>query len=308
MAWSSWPSSTHNSGDLDDNEYEKLAVQYSASGVIGSPLDTPIAYGDSSGMQVKTHSGRYVFVRGRLGYSGATDTACSVASNSSGSTRTDLLVAGIDRGSNYNVTAYVKTGPASTQVDVGTTGKYEIPLATIRVINGATTITAEDVLPAAWFCGPLPIVCKSANRPPHAVGLRIYETDTKNRLISDGSAWSSEIADTGWVGFTPASGWNVGPAGSLGCKIRARGGFASLICEVSRVGSLAADADSIVATLDTQYRPGSGAGLGAPLIAWVNGEIGRGVIKPSGQLILTNSPAIASGGLVVFQSATWPIG
>ncbi len=305
MAWSSWPSSTHNSGDLDDNEYEKLAVPYSASGVIGSPSDTPLAYGDGSGRQVKTRGGRYVLVRGRLGYSGGTDTAFSVAANSSGSTRTDLLVAGVDRGSNYNVTAYVKTGPASPQVDVGTTGKYEIPLATIRVINGATTITASDVTPTAWFVAPFPIVCTSTTRPPHAVGLRIYETDTGNRLISTGASWTAEISDTGWTNFTPSTGWNVG---SAGCKIRARAGFASLICGVSRVGALGADVDSVIATLDVAYRPGSTSGLGFPLIAWVNGEIGLGIVKPSGQIILSNSPALATGGLVEFHGATWPIG
>lgn len=311
MAWSSWPSTDHNSGDLDDNEYEKIAVPYLASGVIGGPADISIVYGDSSGMQVKTRGGRYVAVRGRLGSSGGTDTALAVGSNSSGSTRVDLVVARVDRADNYNITPVVKpgtpgSGPPSTQVDVGTTGKYEIPLAEVTVINGATTITAANVKNVAWYTAPPPVAGLDANHlPPHLAGLRAWLLDSKSWVTSDGSAWRSDVTDTGWTDFTPTAGWNVGAGG---CKVRARAGFASLICEVSRVGTLAANTDSAIATLDVAYRPGSGAGIGMPLIAWVNGEVGLAVAKPDGRIILQNSPALATGGLVELQGATWPIG
>jgi hypothetical protein len=311
VAWSSWPSTDHNSGDLDDNEYEKIAVPYLANGVIGGPADISLVYGDSSGRQVKTRGGRYVAVRGRLGSSGATDTTLSVTANSSGSTRIDLVVARVDRADNYNITPVVKpgtpgSGPPSTQVDVGTTGKYEIPLAEVTVINGATTITAADVKNVAWYTAPPPVTALSADKlPPHLAGLRAWLLDSKTWVTSDGSSWSSDVTDTGWKDFTPGTGWNVA---SAGCRVRARGGFASLICEVSRVGALGANVDSVVATLDTPYKPGPTSGLGFPLIAWVNGQLGLGVVKPSGQIILANSPALATGGLVEFHGATWPIG
>jgi hypothetical protein len=311
VTWSSWPASTHNDGDLDDNEYEKLAVPYSANGIIGSPADTALAYGDSSGRQVKTRGGRYVLVRGRLGYSGGSDSTFSVGANVSGSTRYDLLVAGVDRGSDYEVSAYVKagtpgSGPPATEVAVGTTGKYEIPLATIRVVNNATTIEAADVVPVGWFVAPPPIVCIDKDkRPPAARGLRIYQNDTKTWYWSDGTNWIADLPDTPWVTFTPAAGWNVG---SAGCRVKTRAGFASLICEVSRVGALAANVDSVIATLDVAYRPGAASGLGAPLIAWVNGALGLGIVKPDGRIILANSPTLATGALVEFHIATWPIG
>jgi hypothetical protein len=149
VAESSWPSPS-NSRVVDDPSYEKLALSYGpVAGVVGGFTSPQLVYGDSSGMQIKVAADRYALVRGHEWYSGSTIFTKPIGSNSSGSTRTDLVVLRLSR-TTWDVTVVVIAGipgsgaPSPTQ-NVGTTGSFDLPLATVTVTNGAATISAANV-------------------------------------------------------------------------------------------------------------------------------------------------------------------
>jgi hypothetical protein len=150
MTESSWPS-PDTSRVVNDAQYERLALSYGAqAGLVGSPADTALIYGDSTGMQIKVRADRYACVRGYEWYSGATDFTKTITANSSGSTRIDLVVLRLSR-TTWNVTVAVVNGtpgagtaPNPTQ-NTGSTGVFELPLATVTVANAAATITAGNV-------------------------------------------------------------------------------------------------------------------------------------------------------------------
>lgn len=311
MASSSWPNSGHNAGAVTDDEYEKLVAPYTPSGLIGAPADTPTCFGDGSGRQVKFRANRYALVRGQVWSSNGSDITKSVAANASGSTRYDLAVIGLDR-STHAVTEYVKagnpgSGPPTTQNDLGSTGKYEIPTATIKVTNGATSIAAIDVTPVAWFLAPQGVVCTSTTRPPHAPGLDIYETDTQKSYTSSGSAWLPAIIDTGWAAVTASASWT---ANGYGIRIRSVGGIAYLVCEVQRTGTdLPPNTDSEILRPPSTYWPSSALPAGVPFLFWTGGVVGLGRVQSDGRLVLRDySTTIPTGQNIIVQAAAWPIG
>lgn len=149
MAESSWPSPS-NSHTVDDASYEKLAVSYGpVAGVVGDFTSPQLVYGDASGMQVKVAASRYATVGGHEWTSGSTIFTLAIAANSSGSTRTDLVVLRLSR-TTWNVNATVITGtpgsgaPSPVQ-NTGTTGSFDLPLATVTVASGASSISAANV-------------------------------------------------------------------------------------------------------------------------------------------------------------------
>lgn len=159
MASTTWPDGSPKS--VDDIEYEVLGVAFAPDGIIGTPTDSTVVYGDSSGRQVKIRLGKYGYVHGRGWASGASDIIKTISANASGQPRIDLVVLGLDR-TTWLVTEYVLTGtpaaspvaPALTRNAMGAgTGKWEIPLATVAVANGAATISAADVTPIHPWLG-----------------------------------------------------------------------------------------------------------------------------------------------------------
>lgn len=193
MAQSSWPS-PDNSRVVDDLSYEKLVAGQYVDGQLGSPSDTPLVYADSSGRQVFLRSGRYAVLRGHGWTSGATDVTLAVGANTSGSTRIDLVVLGLNR-STWNVTAYVKAGtagsgvPPALQIDTGSTGIFEIPLAEVTVPNSATVTTAAQIKPRAWWSRPDGYASSGTDtRPPSpATGEAMWESGTK--YVWNGTIW-----------------------------------------------------------------------------------------------------------------------
>lgn len=157
MAETSWPT-TAGSRVVTDDQYEHLAWGWArADGILGYPGDTTVAFGDSSGRQVKIRLGKRGFVRGRGWYSGTSDNTLAIAANVSGSTRKDIVVLRLTR-STWAVTAAIVQGtpgagnPTLTQnATGGTTGVWEIPLAVVTVVNGAATIAAGDVQDSTWY-------------------------------------------------------------------------------------------------------------------------------------------------------------
>jgi hypothetical protein len=110
-----------------------------ATGVLANVLNQFEVYGDSSGRQVKIKTGE-CWIQGHWGTK-TTETTLAIAANSSGSTRTDRVVLRADFNNNWIELDVLTGGGAVTQ----NTSIWEISLATVTVINGASTIAAGDV-------------------------------------------------------------------------------------------------------------------------------------------------------------------
>lgn len=157
MAETSWPTIA---GGLYTNaaQWEQLTSGFTADGVIGAPTDTAVVYGDSTaGRIVKIRANKLALVRGNGWSSGTSEFTKSIAANSSGSTRIDLVVLRYVR-SSRTITVQVKTGtpgagaPTLTQEAIGTgTDTWEIGLAQVTVANGVSVIAASAVTSVAKF-------------------------------------------------------------------------------------------------------------------------------------------------------------
>lgn len=212
MAESSWP----NPADgrvIDDSEYEKLGITLAPSGgVYGNFTSPQLVYGDSSGLQVKVAADRYALVRGHAWWSGSTILTKSIGSNSSGSTRTDLVVLRLSR-TTWAVTVEVVAGtpgagaPSPTQ-NLSTTGTYELPLATVTVANSASSISAANVTYVATHIGTggqlrAPSVAALAYVPgPHPGMSVVLDTGDEYTRNAANSAWVI-TNQVGWTAFTP---------------------------------------------------------------------------------------------------------
>lgn len=193
MAQSSWPDPAASHA-VSDTQYEQLAAGQYVDGLIGSPSDSPLVYADGSGRQVFLRSGVLAQLRGHGWSSGATDTVQSIAANTSGSTRIDLMVLGLSR-STWAVTAYPKTGTPGAgapalQRDLGTSGVYEVPVAEVTVGTGVSTITADKIKPRAWWALPDGSTASAGmdTRPPNPTpGMRLFEAGTA--YLWNGTGW-----------------------------------------------------------------------------------------------------------------------
>lgn len=307
MAEDSWPSVDHAAGAMSDVEFEEWASPATATGLVGVPTDLPLVFGDSSGRQVKFRSGRFGLVRGHTWYAGSSDVTKSVGANSSGSTRYDLAVLKMDRGDNWNVRAFVHQGtagagvPAATQ-NTGGSGIWEFPVASIKVDSGAPTITNTDVTPLAWYLAAPSITCTSTTRPPPALGLRIYESDTKKELVGNGSAFVGSIDDTGWFALTASSGWNVGTA-----SLRKYNGTVFFDASFKRVGgTLASNSVSAMGTIPNGYRPGIQQRVGAFLDGANEVVV---TVETSGAInVRFYATSIATNKFVTTFGKSWPLG
>lgn len=205
MAEDSWPKSTRNGGTLNDMEHELLVSAVQPSGLIGATTDTAVVYADGTGTRtIKIRPQKYGLARGKLWYSGTVEYTKQAAANTSGSTRTDLVVLRLDRAT-WATTLEIRQGtpgagaapaPVQTITDWDSaTGVFEVPAATITVVNNATTFAAGDVKPIAWYVLPDgSIQCTDTTRPYGSgilmQGLAITETNTKFRRFWNGSGWA----------------------------------------------------------------------------------------------------------------------
>ena len=192
MAQSSWPS-PDSSRTVTDLQYERLVTPQYMDGLSGSPTDAALVTADGSGMHVFVAASRYGQVRGRGWTSGTSALTLTISSNTSGATRTDLVVLGLSR-STWDVTVYVKTGTPgsgapSLQTDTGDTGTYEIPLAEVTVINGASAISSSQVKTRHWYARPDGVASAGADtRPPSPwPGMRLWENGSS--YVWNGSIW-----------------------------------------------------------------------------------------------------------------------
>jgi hypothetical protein len=208
VAESSWP----NPADgrvVDDNEWEVLATSFGAqAGVLGDFTSPQLAYGDSSGMQVKIAAGRFALMRGHIWTSGASIITKTIAANASGSTRTDLVVLRYSR-TTYDVNSFVITGtpgsgaPSPVQ-NYGSTGTWDLPLATVTVASGASSISAGNVNYVGQHLGTdgwirTPTEAAASYIPGPLLG-QLALAATGEVMRFDGSNWNQLY---GWQTWTP---------------------------------------------------------------------------------------------------------
>lgn len=218
MASTSYPSPAHNAGAVTELEYERLVQGQSADGVLGAPGDVAGAYADGAGIRVvKILNNIRALVHGFLWDSGPTVISMpSLAANTSGQTRIDLIVLRLDR-STWTVREAVVQGvpgqgaPAYTQslAATGPTSVWEIPLAEVTVANGASVLTSGTVTRRNWYLSEDgTILCTSDTRPPHFPGRRAREYNTDRTIESTGANWLSVFTgyrDKETVSFTNKS-------------------------------------------------------------------------------------------------------
>lgn len=319
MADDSLPSPDHNSRAVSNAEYDLLVPPYVADGLIGSPADLDLVFGDSSGRVARIRPNRYGLVRGRLWLAGSSTFNLTIAANV-GATRFDLVVLRYTRATT-NVRAFVVQGESGSGVPspVNDASYFDLPVATVKVDTGVSVIAGDKVTMVASYLGPQLLVCESDHRPPHARGLIIFEADTGVLRFSTGASWKVISQDTGWISRSPASGFAL-PVGGYGIKFRALNGFATMFGEVQRVGSLGGDSRAVALTFDAQYAPSERL----PVALWVAGDIGpltvvsgkvtvpghrvNATIQANGTITLDAHPAIDAGAIILMPTVTWPIG
>lgn len=314
MAQDSYPSSARASGVVSDVEYEALTSPFYPSGIIGTPDDLYPVYCDSSGTRgVHFRAGSLGLVRGMRYAEGSTDTTISAAANATGSDRYDLAVWRVDRsvtGSPVRAALVTGTsnpaGPAPTQNDVSnTSGKWEYPIGVVKVGNGATALAGSAVRPVGyWLALPSYITLSTGGSPAPAKGQRVYEWDTGAERTGDGANFKHELLDTGWVPVSPVSGFSNPPTG-YGCQIRVKNGMVTLVCEVQFTGggTVPAGGNTVVATFNPAYSMTSSV----PLLGHANATIVQGKAL-NGQIVVSPAAALATGALIVFAIASWPLG
>jgi len=203
VAESSWPT-PDNGRTVDDASYEKLAIGYGpAAGVVGDFTSPQLVYGDSSGMQVKIAADRYAYVRGHTWWSGSTIFTQAIAANSSGSTRTDLIVLRLSRTTwNVNLTVIQGTpgsgAPAPVQ-SLTTTGSFDLPLATVTVASGASTIAAGNVTYVGMHLTP----DGSGLRAPSYASLSYAPLKTEGQLVNVADGNIYRYHNTAWIQQNP---------------------------------------------------------------------------------------------------------
>jgi hypothetical protein len=311
VAQDSWPSPAHNARAVSDTEYEKIAARFSDDGVWGTPSDAAVVSA-GIGRSVDVRAGVYASVRGHAWSSGTSAVNLAVTANSSGQNRVDRVVLRLDR-SDWTVRAVVKTGtpgsgaPALSQ-STGDTGTYEIPLAEVTIVSGASTVT---VTRKELYVGSRirPALASSRNPTPFP-GEMVFETDTKRVRVWTGSAWLGIFEDSGIItADAKLSGWDI----TASTVLQKRNGNVHLrMGSFQRNGSLASTAESRLPVLiPAAYRHATRDQIGLAYITGV--QIGRFIVYSAasdraGQVWLTQHPTMATDDYVLPQSGlSWVV-
>ncbi|WP_171107466.1 hypothetical protein [Streptomyces sp. N502] len=310
MAQNSWPSPNYNARNVTDAEYEKLASRFSDDGVYGDPNDTAVVSA-GVGLSADVRAGVYASVRGHAWYSGTTTVNLPVSANASGSTRVDWVVLRLDRAT-WDVRATLREGtpgagaPALVQ-DTGSTGVYEIPLAQVTILNGASVVSVTRV---EQYVGTRLRPCTSLSRPAMPRRGEVgYELDTGRLILYNGSAWITIYSDSGVINCTSAlSSWNA----TITPVIWERNGNVHMrLGEFQRVGSnFSAASDSRLPVLiPAGYRPSHHIYA----VSYLTGtRIGRCTVYSAnnaraGQVWLTQHPGISTNDIVMPNSVSWVV-
>jgi hypothetical protein len=181
-------------------------------GVDAEAGDTTLQVTQGTGLQVSIAAGT-AWVRGTLFRASAAELIGpgGWSAPSAGQTRRDRIV--LQRNPTGNITDLIKltgtatTGtPADPALTQSSTGTWEIPLASVLLDStGIVSITDQrQFLPHGAV-----VACTSINRPPHWKGRVIYETDTANMYVSNGTTWKPLLANAAYANNEKTSNTNV---------------------------------------------------------------------------------------------------
>jgi len=311
VAQDSWPSPGHNDRTVTDTEYEQIASRFSDDGVDGTPSDTQVVTA-GGGLTVTVRSGVHASLRGHAWYSGASAVTLSIAANSSGSTRVDWVVLRLDR-SDWTVKAAIRQGTAGSGApalvqDPADTGVYEIPLAQVTLLSGASSVT---VTRTELYAGTRIRPCTSTTRNPvPRPGEMGFETNTGRMVLWTGSSWTRVFDNSGVVSVNSAlSTWS----NETESVLEARNGSVHLrMGSFTRTGGAftGASTSRLPVLVPPDYRHPS---RDQYAICYISGlEIGRITIYSStsttpGQAFLTQHPDIHTGDSVLAGGISWAV-
>lgn len=240
-------------------QHERLLGRALPSGLLGDPGDQPLIYADGAGTrEIRVRVSRQAVVEGYGWQNDAVVVTKTLAANTSGSTRVDLVVLRLNR-ADWSLTVQVVQGtpgagaPSATRsASTGSgSGVYEIELATVTVANNATTLAASTVTEKAWYLGEDgQILCKSSTRPPHQKGRTAFETDTGRWVISDGTTWRNAVDDSGITSIALSGGWSAGTN-----RIQRRGGVVVLSLSASKSTTIAAGSSVQAGSVPSGFEP-----------------------------------------------------
>lgn len=241
---------------VTQRQHEYLLGRAYASGVSGHPEDQPVVYANGTGTrEVRIRANRRAVVQGYGWENDAAEIVKTLTANSSGSTRTDLVVLRLDRAT-WTVTVQVLqgtpgAGAPTPSYDGDLTGPWELPLAEVTVASGATALASSTVKNRAWYVGSNgQIRCTSTTRPPGEAGRVAFETDTGRYIVSDGTNWTAITDDSGATSITLAPLWSA-----VINRIQRRGGTVVMALNVSRGGPINADAGAKVGQVPAGMEP-----------------------------------------------------
>lgn len=215
--------SPDNSSVVTFSEYELLTTMgvHGPHGVIGTPTDTPVVYGDSSGRQVKIRPNKAAWLRGHSWASDpSVDITMPLTTNTSGNSRIDRIVLRHNRATN-DVTEAILVGtpsgspvaPSLTQ-NTGSTGVYEISLARVTLANNYTTVAAANVQPDCWWLGSggTLIFANGFTPPAGDIGQEAYDTTLGLWRYWTGSIWQASGAAMQFASYTAMTAAVTSPA------------------------------------------------------------------------------------------------
>lgn len=148
------PFDTGAGSNVTEDGWRSMMRRVSISGVVRGQGSEMLPFGNSTGMLVSIPPGE-VQIESHWGKINTTQTH-AITSNSSGSTRYDLVVARANFTTNvveFDVLAGTPGAGAPPAV-TRNTAQWEVPLAVVVVVSGAVTIAAADVRDARQWGGP----------------------------------------------------------------------------------------------------------------------------------------------------------
>lgn len=296
-------------------QHERLLGRAMPSGLLGVPSDQPLVFADGGGTrEVRIRASRQGVVQG-FGWQNDASvfTLPSLAVNSSGSTRVDLVVLRLDR-TDWSVRVKVVQGTpgAGTPAPItnppgGSPDYFDVPLAAVTVANGATSLASNTVAQKAWYLNADgDILCTKDTSPPHERGRRKFETDTGRAFISTGTSWLITAEDSGAAVLTMTGGSAPWVASQNG--VWRRNGWVSMQLTARRpLAAMFGDTSYVVATVPTGFRPPAayGAIQTTAVVPSSNGTAAVS-ISPAGAVSVSPAVGINSDRSFIISSVGWP--
>jgi hypothetical protein len=311
VAQTSWPE-PHTDPELDrvvsDVQFEQLSQLYSGNGLYGQPGDPALAYGDSTGRHVKLRPNRLALVQGHPWSTDGDGLVVPIAA--APAARVDLVVLRLNRAT-WKVTAEVRQGVAGgaapaplQQADVtgAGTGVWELPIARVSIAANATTITAANVVPVAWYLSPVPLSATEATMPPAKPGQLVTQTDTGRLLMAQGAGWHIVGENGPFTKLANSGGWDSAKSNIYARRRNGTVWFQSLTYKISPSGDLAANTDVNVCVLPEEFRP-----IASFYTGGFKGEsLARFYVNAAtGAVTMVSFPTLKAGEFAIVSPVRW---